>query len=168
MKIEVGKTYRTRDGRKATITATDVGKPPLVFYGSVDGVLIDKWFPDGRYLPNGLMCFHDLVAEWEETTMRRTSEGLIVEKIEVDPLLETAQVFDELPASHKYASTNREEDLTIFHSEQATTVFRWFDPCDSVGPPPVLQQKFIIWTRKNAGDAPMKTIEWRVIPTVSV
>jgi len=183
MKIEVGKAYRTRYGKKATITATDVGKPPAVFYGSVDGVLIEKWFPDGHYLPNGLMCYHDLVEEWEEPKSvvgvdpGSKDETVIVSGVYKDGGLriETSELSTEsarpmklkisdLLPKHKYADTNREDDETIFHSEQATTVFRWLEE----GPHarPVLQQKFIIMKRNNADDVLEKIVEWRTIPLV--
>ncbi len=152
MKIEVGKIYRTRDGRKATVYQRDcAARHP--FGGAIDGT-IQSWDEWGFYLETFSEHPSDLVAKWEN--------------LAPDPLLKAAKIFDDIPQpSHKYADTRREEDLIIFHSEQATTVFRWLDPCEAGGSPPVLQQKFIVMTRQNAGDIPLKTIEWRVIPTVS-
>ena len=81
----------------------------------------------------------DLVAEWEKTEKPKQN--------------------------YKYADMNRENDTVTFRSEEATTVFRWLDPCDP-SRRTVLQQKFIVRTRKNASDQPLKTIEWRTIPLV--
>lgn len=75
---------------------------------------------------------------------------------------------DDIPQpSYKYADMSREEDLTVLHSEQATTVFRWLHPRGGGVLSPVLQQKFIILTMQSARDVPLQTIEWRTIPTVS-
>lgn len=61
MKIEVGKSYRTRDGQKIIITQHDKGDVSLPFGG--DG----EWFSaEGRFWPSGGQDDLDLVAEWVE------------------------------------------------------------------------------------------------------
>ena len=152
MKIEVGKSYRTRDGRNVKI-GRFVGEE-FPFEGKLGGDN-EYWRENGRWsLAKDKPNKRDLISEWEEPA--------------ADPLLKTAKIFDDIPQpSYKYADMSREEDLTVLHSEQATTVFRWLDPCEAGGLPPVLQQKFIILTMRSAGDVPLQTIEWRTIPTVS-
>jgi len=188
MRIKLGKAYKTRDGRKVVVIGYDpsgnyAGRYP--FTGSI-GDHFAAWNENGVWSETGFSSPLDLVAEWgaepkvvggvdpsgkDETVIVSgvyKDGGLRIETSELST--ESARpmklkISDLLP-KHKYADTNREEDETIFHSEQATTVFRWLDPCDEAAQPPVLQQKFIVYTKQNASDQPLKTIEWRTIPLV--
>lgn len=71
MKIEAGKLYRTRDGRKvwviATATPAEVGAvlQPVVGWIAGRGV-VDTWSTAGEYAHTGTEDRADLVAEWVE------------------------------------------------------------------------------------------------------
>lgn len=68
LKIEAGKFYRTRDGRKVRIYRTDVNHSEYRIHGyiiSSDGVERScHWYGDGRYLFAG-ESGADLISEWE-------------------------------------------------------------------------------------------------------
>lgn len=63
MKIEAGKFYRTRDGRKVRVYAVD-GGGLYTIHGAVyraDEWMIGRWDLTGSNLSHG---FHDLISEW--------------------------------------------------------------------------------------------------------
>lgn len=65
MNIEVGKFYRTRDGHKVRIYATD-GASPYPIHGAIlntNGWSMSMWIADGIH-HRGDTSFYDLVAEW--------------------------------------------------------------------------------------------------------
>jgi hypothetical protein len=68
MKIEAGKEYRTRDGRKARVYATD-GISPYVVHGAIQtpqGWSLQSWITNGAKRSDGLAGTYmsDLVSEW--------------------------------------------------------------------------------------------------------
>lgn len=69
MKIEVGKFYRTRDGRKAGIYRTDANHSEYSIHGYVVELNGDEysssWYSDGRYFPTWEHGA-DLIEEWQE------------------------------------------------------------------------------------------------------
>jgi hypothetical protein len=72
MKIEVGKFYKTRDGRKARIYAVD-GRDYTKIHGAVfeDGGWASlTWFENGIFYIDGKEYVLDLVSEWEEPKPR--------------------------------------------------------------------------------------------------
>jgi hypothetical protein len=80
MKIEAGKLYRTRDGRKAFVARFGYD---LSFSGLIEGNLAaDYWYPSGRSFDEDEPHL-DLVAEWDEapawqpikTAERRPEDG---------------------------------------------------------------------------------------------
>lgn len=73
MKIEVGKYYKTRDGRKVVIDHRGIDGGEFC-YRSLDGA----WYrDDGRYLPN-YEHPNDLVAEWIDGPVRTVTRKEIV------------------------------------------------------------------------------------------
>ena len=66
MKIEPGRTYRTRDGRKATDIERHpyVNEHPFVFHGVAGGSL-HTWAENGHWFDDDPRDL-DLVAEWTE------------------------------------------------------------------------------------------------------
>jgi hypothetical protein len=73
MKLESGKTYKSRDGRKVFIGCV-LDKNPLggkspsgyTAFGFFDGSsIVDMWTADGLFCTTGTGC-NDLVAEWRE------------------------------------------------------------------------------------------------------
>lgn len=62
MKIEAGKYYRTRDGRKARVLCTDHVKLNYPVAGSIGGELY-SWTGEGEFY-RGTINIIDLVAEW--------------------------------------------------------------------------------------------------------
>lgn len=68
MNIEPGKFYRTRDGKKARIYATDGGSPYQI-HGAVqcDEVWVSHtWTKDGIFREGTLQADSDLISEWRE------------------------------------------------------------------------------------------------------
>jgi hypothetical protein len=64
--IEAGKFYRTRDGRKARIYATD-GQSPLSIHGAIAldvGWNTFRWEKNGSYYEGSEESQNDLIAEW--------------------------------------------------------------------------------------------------------
>lgn len=70
MKIEVGKTYRTRDGRKVRIYAVDgdSGRPIHGATYSHGEWYAACWTNDGRFYANE--CAEDIIGEWTEPRPR--------------------------------------------------------------------------------------------------
>ena len=69
MKIEAGKEYRTRDGERARVYATD-GNLPYTVHGAIqskenDGWKSWAWREDGNSYP-GESYSNELVSEWKE------------------------------------------------------------------------------------------------------
>lgn len=69
MKIEIGKFYRTRDGRKARIYAVDAGEPYPVHGGYK--ITSGKWDNESWTILGNVNDQHvgrdlDLVSEWQE------------------------------------------------------------------------------------------------------
>ena len=62
MKLEVGKTYRARDGQKAFVVRSMMGAYYVRFEGNESVHLYHK---NGRYLRETEVS-DDLVAEWED------------------------------------------------------------------------------------------------------
>lgn len=70
MEIKVGKFYKTRDGKKARIYATD-GYFPI--HGAVKeelGWLSYKWDADGSFNCQSGESRYDIISEWEEPKPR--------------------------------------------------------------------------------------------------
>lgn len=70
MKIEVGKFYKTRDGRKVRIYAMDAGGNYPV-HGAIldsDGTwFMENWYGEGLFLKSHEEeCHNDIVSEWDE------------------------------------------------------------------------------------------------------
>jgi hypothetical protein len=63
LKLEVGKSYRTRDGRKVKIVSYDLGVP-LCYAGVFDDRVLEYFRNDGS---NDRLSGIDLVAEWKES-----------------------------------------------------------------------------------------------------
>lgn len=85
MKIEAGKYYSTRAGRKAFISSTDTpfARGIESVLGSIQGVGCSWWDTEGRWV--GTEHRHDLVAEWHEPAteervvyMHRRHDGKII------------------------------------------------------------------------------------------
>lgn len=72
MKIEAGKFYRTRDGRRARVTevcfSNGESYPILGFLGTVAAA----WTDDGRFLNAVEDSPADLIAEWVDEPIRKT------------------------------------------------------------------------------------------------
>ena len=69
MKIEKGKFYKTRDGRKVEIIKTDAKNihPIIGLITRSEGVEICAlWSDNGKYLKNNAQSFNDIIGEWEE------------------------------------------------------------------------------------------------------
>ena len=69
MKIEKGKFYKTRDGRKVEILKTDAkSMHPIVglITYSDDDELCAHWSDNGVYLKNAYKSSCDIISEWEE------------------------------------------------------------------------------------------------------
>jgi len=68
MKIELGKTYETRDGHKARVACTDLkgeGVYSVVALVSFDDrETAEEYTPDGDYYDDGEISDNDLVSEW--------------------------------------------------------------------------------------------------------
>lgn len=66
MKLEAGKYYKTRDGRKAYVgyVREDDCQYPAV--GHMDGGGVDCWLARGGYVDKGGTHFNDLIEEWVE------------------------------------------------------------------------------------------------------
>lgn len=67
MKLEAGKYFKTRDGRKAYVAAIapeEIGAayPAIGWLGDQ----LDNWLTDGRYMRSGNDESEDLIAEWIE------------------------------------------------------------------------------------------------------
>lgn len=82
LKIEVGKFYKTRDGRKARIYAVDggtiyLGNIPHPYHGAVyhpnNGWIANTWNEKGRGITGRDSDTHevDLIAEWRDPEPRR-------------------------------------------------------------------------------------------------
>ncbi len=74
LKLQVGKSYRTRDGRKVKVEHNP-HNDYYVFRGELDGQM-ESWAPSGRY------WFHapreiDLIAEWEEPAKKAEQIGVV-------------------------------------------------------------------------------------------
>lgn len=77
MKIEVGKFYKTRGGKKARVYAVD-GAPENPVHGSIfcrsqndkDHWVTYTWAKQGRYI-NNRESIYDLVALWQEPKPKR-------------------------------------------------------------------------------------------------
>ncbi len=70
LKIEAGKFYKTRDGRKAGIYRTDVNHPLYSIHGYViapDGIEYSRcWHSDGKYMSVG-GNEENLISEWQDS-----------------------------------------------------------------------------------------------------
>ena len=68
MKLEVGKTYRTRDGRKAILfLVTGVTEEEEIHYARFEGYTVGAaYFKNGRCFGEEEETADDLVAEWED------------------------------------------------------------------------------------------------------
>lgn len=71
MKIEVGKFYKTRDGRKARIYTLDAGGTrPIQGAVNDDGIWrMEAWYTSGKYIFDGA-ALTDIVSEWTEPKPR--------------------------------------------------------------------------------------------------
>ncbi len=78
MKLEVGKSYRTRDGKRAVV-GTNTASVADPFYGHV-GTHACTWMEDGTCWDHEVEHHMDLVAEWEEPTLVQTVQQVIEEK----------------------------------------------------------------------------------------
>lgn len=80
MKIEAGKYYRTRDGKKAGPLVLPPSRDGAE--GWVDGDVFHSWRDNGKFLLIGGEHDLDLVAEWEPTgpvvteTVKRINPGI--------------------------------------------------------------------------------------------
>lgn len=69
MKIEEGKFYKTRDGRKVRIYAIDAARPNNVngaVFDDAFGWLIQAWRQDGSVEKPGTDNNRDIIAEWTD------------------------------------------------------------------------------------------------------
>lgn len=70
MKIEKGKFYRTRDGRKVEILKTDAKNPypiiGMVTHRSYAHESCRHWSDNGTYLKSDKENSYDIIGEWEE------------------------------------------------------------------------------------------------------
>lgn len=68
MKIEVGKFYKTRDGRKARIYAVDGRVHDERIHGAIwdNGFGLCGWAEDGSFYGDHSVSENDLVPEWED------------------------------------------------------------------------------------------------------
>lgn len=65
--IEVGKYYRTRDGRKARVYALDGGEMKNIIHGAIlfdDSWIGDAWHLNGQARDDGHTHVRDLIAPW--------------------------------------------------------------------------------------------------------
>lgn len=68
MQIEVGKYYKTRDGRKAFIAAKlpNPSDEPYIGYAEyTHGQIVESWYEDGSYITDQ-SSGNDLIEEWKE------------------------------------------------------------------------------------------------------
>lgn len=65
LKLEVGKSYRTRGGLKATVTGYEPTRGRYPFIGRVDDEAF-SWTNDGRFIFSSKPDSFDLIAPWEE------------------------------------------------------------------------------------------------------
>lgn len=72
MKIEVGKTYETRDGQLVRILCTDAkGKYPVVgLISTTEGEVVESWTSDGQLYKDSSNTEDDLVREHVPVTYR--------------------------------------------------------------------------------------------------
>lgn len=91
MKIEVNRSYRTRDGRKVVITELDTCDD-YPMQGRL-GADADWWCVNGRYLKSGVMDGKDLVAEWvdDDRVPDLILQGSVIPKPQGLSLLEAMQ-----------------------------------------------------------------------------
>src|SRR5690606_41479402 len=109
MKIEVGKLYRTRNGMKVRIYATDIeGELPIhgaVYYPEHNFWDTNAWREDGidgDYQPD-----FDIIGEWKEP-------------IDFDP--------DCLPAWAKYIAMDKNKDWRWHRYKPERSDFFWVEP----------------------------------------
>lgn len=60
--FEVGKSYRTRDGRKATVDKVS----QIAIMGSVGGLYYTHWWSSGRHASQSIEHELDLISEWQD------------------------------------------------------------------------------------------------------
>jgi hypothetical protein len=83
MKIEAGKYYRTREGRKAFVEAVlgpspfDGDTPSYPFYGWIDKRGAATWMRRGEFLVGGGDSDKDLVAEWDDPVSVTITANLV-------------------------------------------------------------------------------------------
>lgn len=63
LKLEVGKCYKTRDGRMAFVNFKDNKISSGVIVGSLD---VFSWKEDGTYLHTAIDSNYDLISEWSD------------------------------------------------------------------------------------------------------
>ena len=90
MKIEVGKSYRTRGGSKAVITDHDPRQPFYVWDGEIDG-RTTRWDRNGFESMPDRPSKSDLIAPWEDTPAQPKQESMMHVK-EGDVILIEARV----------------------------------------------------------------------------
>lgn len=69
MKLEAGKWYRTRDGRKAFVSFVHPHRKSHRNVGFIENETVQSWSDYGEYTRQGSSSF-DLVAEWTEPKLR--------------------------------------------------------------------------------------------------
>ncbi len=72
MKIESGKYYKTRDGRKAYVVGEVPDQEYHCFVASIDNDCLDYYGEDGSSMGENFERLEDLIAPWPET---RVVEG---------------------------------------------------------------------------------------------
>lgn len=108
MKIEVGKFYKTRDGRKARIYAVDGGDGEVIHgalhFGDAYGWSITTWHSGGVYT-EGSHHGRDLISEW-------------IDKPEVD--------WSAMPAWAEWVAMDKDGEWTLFSAKPSMDVGCWW------------------------------------------
>lgn len=100
MKIEVGKSYRTRDGRRVDITQVNPNyNYPVV---GVMGEMTKQWKLDGTWSRSGNETPLDLIAPWEEQPNAETLDAID----EAHAMLSAREVISERSTTHGDFSVN--------------------------------------------------------------
>jgi hypothetical protein len=111
MQIEVGKYYRTRDGRKARIYAVD-GSGNAAIHGAVhhDGKWSTAcWLSDGYYYDAKVPQSLDLISEW-------------IDKPEVD--------WSAMPRWAEWVAMDKDGEWTLFSAKPSMDIGCWWSDGD--------------------------------------
>ncbi len=105
LKIEEGKYYRTRDGRKVGPMTRDYGTSTKYIWDAENGA---SFTAEGFHLDEGMQDSHDLIAEWTDEPEAQPETGTLA-KLNLKPG-DVVRCVDENGCRFSW---NREEDYTV-------------------------------------------------------